>query len=47
MTIRHVGRYIDGFVWMHGGHGVDQRGLEQRMLLVLYGEGIMCVKYMA
>ena len=30
----------------HGGYGVGQRNLEGRMLLVLFGEAIMCVKYM-
>ena len=32
---------------VHGGHGVGQRNLEGRMLLVLSGDGTMCVKYMA
>ena len=41
-----VGRHIDGFDGVHGGFGVGQRNLEGRMLLVLSGEGIMCVKYM-
>ena len=40
----HIGRHIDGF---DGGFGVDQRNLEGRMLLVLSGKGIMCIKYMA
>ena len=39
----HVGRFIDG---VHGGYGAGQRNLCGRMLIVLYGEGIMCVKYM-
>ena len=32
---------------VHGGYGVGQRNFERRMLLVLSGEGIMNVKYMA
>ena len=39
----HVGRHIDGFDWVHGGYGVGQRNLEGRMLLVLSGEGNMCI----
>ena len=29
----HVGRQIDGFDGVHGGHGVGQTNLEGRMLL--------------
>ena len=36
-----MGRHIDG---VHGWHGVRHRNLEGRILLVLSGEGIMCVK---
>ena len=43
----HVGRHIDGLDGVHGGYGVGQRKMEERILLVLYGEGIMCVKYVA
>ena len=42
----HICRHIDGFGGLHGGYGVGERKLEGRMLLVLTGEGIMCVKYM-
>ena len=42
----HVGRHIDGFDGVHGGYGVGQSNFEGRMLLVLSGEGIMCVNYM-
>ena len=42
----HVGRHIDGFDGVHGGYGVGQRNFDGRMLLVLSGERIMCVKYM-
>ena len=35
----HVGRHID---WVHGGNGVGQRNLEERMLFVLSGERITC-----
>ena len=38
-----VGRHIDGFDGVHEGYGVGQRNLEERMLLALSGEGIMCV----
>ena len=41
-----VGRHIDDFYGMRGGYGVGQRKLEGIMLLVLYVEGIMCIKYM-
>ena len=41
----HIGRHIDGFDGIHGGYGVGQRNLEGRMLLVLSGDGTMCVKY--
>ena len=43
----YVCRHIDGFDGVHGGYGVGQRNLDGRMLLVLSGEGIMCVKYIA
>ena len=43
----HVGRHIDGLDGVYGGYGVGQMNLEGRMLLVLTGEGIMCVIYMA
>ena len=36
----HVGRHI----YVHRRYGVGQRNLEGRMLLVLFGEGIICVK---
>ena len=36
-----------GFNGFNGVHGVGQRNFEGRMLLVLSGEGIMYVKYMA
>ena len=39
----HVGRYIDGFDWLHGGYGVGQRNLEGRMLLELCLEKELCV----
>ena len=42
----HVGRHIDEFDGVHGGCGVGERNFDGRMLLVLYGDGIMCVKYM-
>ena len=42
----HIGRHIDGLDGVHGGLGVGQRNLEGRMLLVLCGEGTLCVKYM-
>ena len=42
----HISGHIDGFDGVHGGYGVGQRNFEGRMLLVLSGEGIMCVKYM-
>ena len=42
----HVGKHIDGFDGVHGGYGVGQSNLEGKMLLVLSGEGIMCVNYM-
>ena len=42
-TNGHVGRQIDGF---HGGYGVGQRNVEGRMLLVLCGQRIMCIKSM-
>ena len=32
----HIGRHIDGFDEVHGGHAIS----------VLSGDGIMCVKYM-
>ena len=41
----HVGRHIDVFDGVHGGFGVGKRNMEGRMLLVLSGEGIMCVTY--
>ena len=43
----YVGRHIDGVDGVHEGHGVGQRNLEGRMLLVLSGERSMCVKYKA
>ena len=43
----HVGRHIDGLDVVHGGYGEGQRNMEGKMLLVLSGEGIMCVKYIA
>ena len=39
----HVRRHIDE---VRGGYDVGQRNLEGRMLLVLSGEGNMCIKYM-
>ena len=43
----HIGRHIDGF---NGGYGVGQINFEGRrrreVIIVLTGEGIMCVKYM-
>ena len=39
----HVGKHIVRF---NGGYGVRQRNLEGGMLLVMSGEGIMCVRYM-
>ena len=42
----HVGRHMDGFDSVHEVYVLGQRNLEGRMLLVLSGEGIMCVKYM-
>ena len=41
----HVGRHIDGFDGVHRRYGLSQKNLEERMLLVLSEEGIMCVKY--
>ena len=38
--------HIDGFNRVHGWYGLSRRNLKGRMLLVLSGEGIMCVKYM-
>ena len=43
----HVGRHIDGIDEFCGGYGVGQWNFEGTMLLVLSGEGIMCIKYMA
>ena len=43
----HVVRHSDGFDGVNGGYGAGQRMLEGRMLLVLSGERIICVKYMA
>ena len=42
----HIGRHIDGLDGLLGGYGIVQRNLEVIILLVLSGEGIMCVKYM-
>ena len=42
----HVGRHIDGFDVVHGGYGAGQSNLEGLILLVLSGEGTMCVIYM-
>ena len=39
----HVGRHIDGFDGVHGGHGVVQRNLEGRMLLEFRLEMQLCV----
>ena len=43
----HVGRHIDGFDGVHERFGVGHRNLHGRMLLVLSGKRIECVKYMA
>ena len=39
----HVGRHIDGFDGMHGGHCVGQRNLDGRMLLEFCLEKGLCV----
>ena len=39
----HVGRHIDVFDWVHGGHGVGQRNLEGRMLLKFCLDKELCV----
>ena len=41
------GRHIDGADGVQGGYGVGQRNFEGEILLDLFGEGIMCVQYMA
>ena len=43
----HVGRHIYGFDGLYEEYGIGQRNLEGRMLIVLSGEGLMCVNYMA
>ena len=40
----HVGRHIDGFDGVHGGHGVCQRNLKGIMLLEFCLEKELCVK---
>ena len=43
----HVGRHIVGFDGVHGGYCVGQKEFGRKIAIrVLYGEGIMCVKYM-
>ena len=42
----HTGKHIDGFNPVHEGCGVGQRNLKGRMLLILCGQRIICVKYM-
>ena len=42
----HVGKHIE-FGWIRGWQDVGKRNLEGRLLLVLSGEGTMCVKHMA
>ena len=39
----HIAKHIDG---VHGGYVVGQRNFEGRVLLVLSGDGIVCVIYM-
>ena len=39
----HIGRHIDGFDWVHGGHDIDQSNLEGRMLLEFCLEKELCV----
>ena len=34
----HVGGHDDGLDGVHGGHGMHHRKLEERMLLLLFGE---------
>ena len=41
--IGHVGRHIDGFDGFHGGYGVGQRNLEERVLLRFSLEKELCV----
>ena len=41
----HVARHIDGLDGVYGGYDVGQKNFEERMLLVLSAEGIMCVNY--
>ena len=39
----HVGRHNDGFGGVHGGYGVGQRNLEERMSLEFCLEKELCV----
>ena len=42
----HVGRLIDGFDGVHGGHGAHQMTLEGKMLLKSCQDEKLCVEYM-
>ena len=43
-SIRHVGRWIDGFEGVHGGYGICKRYVEGRRLLEFCNKNELCVE---